>query len=289
MVPAWYRTTMVRAKALPRAVLALAGLAVLPLLAGAGEPRPGEGSASPILVLVSPRQRAADLVARFPENTDLSESYFGTAAFSVHLHIMGPSQFCPLHLHQRGHEAALIVEGTGLVRNGAGGTGKKKQPEGLAVREGDLVVSPPGSSHAFINTTPGGHLATLVVSALPFSGNLYLEPDDPRCAGGPLPMVERLGSPPAGLTGGGSGGVIRKPIPFNPAVGLTRLDLTGRQRWTLKRSALFYVAAGVGRLEIDGGGETPLEPGLLVGVKSGARLTLTPGPGAPLSLAEFDF
>lgn len=268
-----------------RLAAAVAFLAPLVLFAGPQRAPAAPTGESALLLFASPAQDVRRLVAEAPENTDLSETYFGTPAFGVHMHIMGPGQHCPLHLHGKGYEAAVIVAGTGEVRSGPpAASGKKSRASSFTVAPGDIVISPPGSSHAFFNTTSGGHLATLVISSPPFTGNLYLTPDDPRAVGGPSPTVEHLGQAAAV----GPGGIVRRKLPFAAAVGLARVDIAAGQRWTLTRNALFYVAAGTGFVSLPGA-NVPLEPGSLVGVRAGTVVAVAPISNRPLSLVEVGF
>jgi mannose-6-phosphate isomerase-like protein (cupin superfamily) len=42
---------------------------------------------------------------------DQGHIYRVTATASVHLHVMGPRQRCPLHVHPDQHEVAVVVAG----------------------------------------------------------------------------------------------------------------------------------------------------------------------------------
>lgn len=130
-------------------------------------------------------RRDIDLVAQVAKYTaahagatDLSAQFYGDDRLSVHLHMMAPGQFCPLHHHPEGYELSAIVEGAGFVR-GDGPSGLEENQ----LAPGDVVVSTKHSRHEFGNGENDKYLAALVVATPRFEGNLYVRESAPRGSG----------------------------------------------------------------------------------------------------------
>ena len=106
---------------------------------------------------------------------------------TVHMHLIGVGQMCPLHIHRSTHEATVIVSGQPEVVHVYGEAGAIKRVE-QRVSPGQLVYSRPFTGHQWTNveSAPQGNL---VIAAPRFDGNLYLHADDDRMLPGPPPTV----------------------------------------------------------------------------------------------------
>jgi uncharacterized RmlC-like cupin family protein len=126
------------------------------------------------------RDRAGD--------TDVSRTYFVSDHASVHLHVMGAEQTCPLHLHRKAEEVTAIVSGTAEVTHVFGQAGRRAEKT-ARFGPGQLVGSPPYCGHRWKNTDRAGALGNLVFASPPFEGNFYVEPHDERLLQGALPST----------------------------------------------------------------------------------------------------
>ncbi len=149
--------------------------------------------------------RREDLLARIaefaklrPGATDGEFYLYRSPHATVHMHIIGVGQMCPLHIHRSTHEATVIVAGMPQVDQVWGDNGGLVSHQKRA-SPGDLVVSKPYCGHAWSNLEPTLQ-ANLVIASPRFDGNLYLYPDDQRMLPGPPPLwvhaAERLADQP---------------------------------------------------------------------------------------------
>jgi hypothetical protein len=125
-------------------------------------------------------ERAARLAAEQPEGKSLVDGYSYEETGSAHLHILGKSVVCQLHLHEHTYEATIPVMGRPIVR--------QMFADGASVRtvkreyaEGALIASPPYCAHEWTNPRAEGDHASLVFTmGASFPGNLFVGEDDPR-------------------------------------------------------------------------------------------------------------
>jgi hypothetical protein len=150
------------------------------------------------LKIVDLPARAAAIEKTEAERADISETYFASSCCSVHMHLLGKQQRCPLHLHRRAHEVSVVVSGEPEVLQVYPLSGELQRRTAPAA-PGTLVYSPPLCGHAWRNRDPGRMQANLVFSAPPFEGNFYVEVDDPRLLQGtesaryaPTELLSRL-------------------------------------------------------------------------------------------------
>jgi hypothetical protein len=142
--------------------------------------------AEPQLKLVDVAARVAAIESKKSEQADASETYYAMPQGSVHMHLLGKQQSCPLHLHRVAHEVTVVVSGGPEVLQIYPEAGKL-QRRAAPVEPGTLVYSPPFCGHQWRNRDPARMQANLVFSAPPFEGNFYVEADDPRLLKGGEP------------------------------------------------------------------------------------------------------
>jgi hypothetical protein len=130
-------------------------------------------------------ERMRMLAAENPEALDLSETYYVSENATVHMHVMGRGQMCPLHIHRVGDEATVIVAGLADVTQIHGPelsrTVGRQTP-------GSVAASPMFCGHEFVNPSREERLGNLVFSTPPFDTNLYIRADDPRQREGGAPF-----------------------------------------------------------------------------------------------------
>ncbi len=228
-----------------------------------------------------------DVQARFEaisrersEVADFSQTYFVSDTATVHMHVMGRGQSCPLHIHRRTHEATVIIAGQAEVqlRWGEGGAFTERQG---THGPGELIASPPMTGHAWFNRDEERMLGNLVFATPPFDGNLYVTPDNPRMLQGTAPFVFQPARPLEAFTAG-TEPVREEPLPTLQGR-MTSLLLKGTYALeaTHQAPALLYVVAGTGTLEARKG--NPLQPGQLWVLRRAVQLRAQ----APLALYLF--
>jgi quercetin dioxygenase-like cupin family protein len=250
-------------------------------------PRPASAQTPP----APPRATVVDIAARLEAMAkdagaiaDLSETYYSSPQSSVHMHVMGFRQRCPLHLHNGTHEATAIVGGTVEVLQVAREGGRPRSRK-ERYSTGAVIASPPGCGHEFVNVASDALLGNLVFATPPFDGNHYVTDTDPRLQDGVAPFAARPADELRQLADKGL------PHRIVPVPGFAqRLDLVlVRTELELPAPAagptLAYVLAGEGRLDAPGGG--PMRTRQLVFVPPTVRLAIHAAAAAPLALLVF--
>ncbi len=141
------------------------------LFAGRGGDEGERGS-----TVVNVAERAQRIARERGLDANQAVFFVESPSLSVHLHLMGRRHHCPLHIHPRGQEATVIVEGEARVQHVFRREGALENATSVH-GEGALVASPPGCAHAFTNTSSEKILANLVFSSPGFDHNTYLESD----------------------------------------------------------------------------------------------------------------
>jgi hypothetical protein len=234
-----------------------------------------------------PEVEVFDVPARFealarahPDSADLSQTYFTSDTASVHMHIMGRGQTCPLHIHRTSHEATVIVAGQAEVRQVWG------EGDGLGHRVGvhgpeELIASAPFTGHAWFNRATDRMLGNLVFTSPPFEGNLYVEGDDARMRKGTAPFVYV----PASVLPSLREDVREERLPVLDGRMSSVLLAKGGHPLTATRESplVVYVAEGEG--DIEAPDARPVKPGQLWVLRRNA--TLRASAGHPLALYVF--
>lgn len=237
--------------------------------------------------LGDPEVEVFDVPARFealsqahPDSADLSQTYFTEDTASVHMHVMGRGQACPLHIHRQSHEATIIVTGQAEVRQ-VWGNG-----DGLAQRvgvhgPGELIASPPFTGHAWFNRDTDRMLGNLVFAWPPFNGNFYVDGEDARMRTGTAPFVHV----PATLLPSLREDVREERLPALNGRMSSVLLAKGVHSLVATREApvVVYVAQGEGALEAPEA--RPVKPGQLWVLRRDAKLRAA--EGRPLALYVF--
>ncbi len=208
-----------------------------------------------------------DVQARFEaisrersEAADFSQTYFVSPTATVHMHVMGRGQACPLHIHRKTHEATVIVAGQAEVQQRWGERGTLTERQGTHA-PGELIASPPLTGHAWFNRDEERMLGNLVFATPPFDGNLYVTPENPRMLQGTAPFVFQPAEALQAFTAG------TEPLREEPLPALqgrmTSLMLKGTHVLEATRQApvVLYVATGTGTLAARK--SNPLQPGQL--------------------------
>ncbi len=235
--------------------------------APAGPPASGD---APAASDAAARSYSVDLFAKAkefaqdrPDATDGEFYVYRSDHATVHMHLIGVGQMCPMHIHRTTHEATVIVSGQPKVVHVYGEAGSLTRVE-RRVPPGQLVYSRPLTGHQWTNveSTPQGNL---VFAAPRFDGNLYLHTDDDRMLPGPPPtlidpataLAETTTSElrATGLLDGQlTLALVRDPLPVHR-------DPT--------RDTILYVAHGTGELS-----GLPLRPGMAAVLSGGEAAEL---------------
>jgi quercetin dioxygenase-like cupin family protein len=193
-----------------------------------------------------PRSEVVDVPAKMhaivaEHGPDANQAVFfvETPSLSVHLHFMGRRHHCPLHIHPRGHEATVIVDGTAEVRHVFGRDGGLERGT-HTFRDGDLIASPPGCAHAFTNVEADRVLGNLVFSSPAFDHNTYLASDDDERIGDAVPTTYSFGEEIAAFARSTDE---QRRIPL--VRGTTRIDPKS------SGVSVLYVLSGSGSVEAD--------------------------------------
>lgn len=250
----------------------------------ASGPTPPAGDA-PEITLVVVGERLATIERQNSTQSDISETYFGDSTSSMHMHVMGFAQTCPLHLHRTTEEATIIVGGVAEVTQTWGAAGALTTRQGRYTA-GALVRSPAFCGHEFRNPSDEHMLGNLVIAAPPFDGNFYVRPEDPRMLRGAEPFNLDLAAAHARFASG-AGPTERVVLPILQGR-LSSLLLRGEVALAsdVAHPALVYVVAGAGDVRV-GGHEAPLGATHLVTLRARRPATLRARDGA--TLAAFIF
>jgi Cupin len=278
-----------RKLAVYRVVLgALAVLAGALLLFG----RRGGREGTPDVRVIDLGADIAEIARTRSDVSDLARWYSIADGATVHMHLLGPRQIVPLHIHRKSHEATFIVSGAADVTHVFGAGGSERRLTQAA--PGALIVSPPLCGHAWKNVepeggsgpgaSPRGVQANLVFEVPPFDGNLYLDDSDLARADGSPPVVYDV---PAELADfARSGEQVRSvPLPL-PQGRLSGLFLRSETILPVDpdRTLVLYVAGGEGELR-SGATHAHLAPMSLVLVTAHRSVTLR--ATAPMAVLVF--
>ncbi|WP_223744982.1 cupin domain-containing protein [Corallococcus interemptor] len=237
----------------------------------------------PDVEVIDVRERMAALEKARPGASDVSETYFASDTSSVHQHLMGRGQTCPLHIHRAPFEATIIVSGEAHVWQVWGEEGRRMERRGVH-GPGWLVASPPFTGHEWRNPDEGRALSNLVFTVPGFDGNLYVSAEDARLLRGTAPFAQE---PREALAGLRKRGVKQEETPLPVLQGrMSRVLLEGGA-WAVKATpaapVVAYVAAGRGIAEV--AEARPLHEGQLWVLRRDARVRSE--EGSPVALYVF--
>ncbi|MFY2562325.1 hypothetical protein ACN469_32325 [Corallococcus terminator] len=215
------------------------------------------------------------LAKKNPDAADVSDTFFFSDGATVHLHVMGRGQACPLHIHRRTHEATVIVAGQAEVQQIWGRGGVLAERRGTH-HPGALIASEPFTGHAWFNRAEDQMLGNLVFATPRFDGNLYVEPTDARLAQGPEPFTY---APTRALVllAEQAGGVAVETLPALEGKVSSVVLVKGEHALTATRAepVIAYVVEGAGTLEA--AEERPVKPGQLWVLRRDATVRVTEG------------
>ncbi|MBN9686881.1 hypothetical protein JYJ93_30980 [Corallococcus sp. NCSPR001] len=237
----------------------------------------------PDVEVVDVRERMAALEKAHPDASDVSETYFSSDTSSVHQHLMGRGQTCPLHIHRAPYEATVIISGEAHVWQVWGESGQRRERRGVH-GPGALVASAPFTGHEWRNPAEERTLGNLVFTVPGFDGNLYVPPEDARLLRGTAPFAEE---PREALTALRKRGVKQEETPLPVLQGrMSRVLLDGGE-WAVKATpgapVVAYVAVGRGLAEV--AEARPLREGQLWVLRRDARVRSE--EGSPVALYVF--
>jgi hypothetical protein len=217
--------------------------------------------------------------------SDQSTAYFGNEQTTVHMHVMGMEQTCPLHLHRDSHEVTAIVVGTARVTQIFGSDGGLEKVEG-AYPPGSVVASPPFCGHEWYNPDTEHMLGNLVFSRPSFDGNFYLHPTDPRLLKGGAPFHAQAQAALERLAHSGQSSLL-EPLPVMDGH-MAILALQGESTLAaVKGSQVIYTLAGEGVIQV-GRRKLPLRETYLAVSAAEHAVRLQADSGHPLALLIFD-
>lgn len=223
------------------------------------------------------------LAKKNPDAADVSDTFFFSDTATVHLHVMGRGQACPLHIHRRTHEATVIVAGQAEVHQIWGRDGVLAERRGTH-HPGALIASEPFTGHAWFNRAEDQMLGNLVFATPRFDGNLYVEPTDARLMQGPEPFTY---APTRALVllAEQAGGVAVETLPALEGKMSSVVLAKGEHvlKATRAEPVIAYVAEGAGSLTA--AEERPVKPGQLWVLRRDA--TVRVAEGASLMLYVF--
>jgi hypothetical protein len=219
-----------------------------------------------------------------PAFTDLSQTFYASKAATVHLHLMGRTQRCPLHIHATEAEVTAIVDGTAHVSHVFGQSGGLARVTRTFTR-GDIIQSPPSCGHEWVNPSEDSVLGNLVFASPPFSGNLYVTADDARMKGGAGPTLFRTEDAMSGFRQGGEATTV---TPLTALARGVRL-ITTKRPFPIESAKGTVVFIREGHASIRVAGQTfPMGPAYLAIVRDHGGVTLVPTGNEPLLLLIFD-
>lgn len=222
----------------------------------------------------------SSLAAQEPTAFDVVKAYYISAPASVHLHMMGPTQRCPLHLHPANQEITAILGSIARVSHAFGRDGAIAVTSGTFHR-GDLIQSPAGCGHEWVNPSPDQFLGNLVITSPRFAGNLNVAADDARLKNGPSPTLYRLADAFASLPAESGPSV----TPISGFDGRLMLVATSRP-YVLAQSAatIVFVRYGSAALRCRLGRTFHLGPSHLAVLTDHADATIVPEDSGPVAL-----
>ncbi len=238
----------------------------------------------PAVRVLNLAQRVAAIQAQHPGASDRSETYFRSAEATVHMHVIGFQQTCPLHIHRVTEEATVIVSGAPQVRQLHGAEGQLVQLQ-RSPSVGTLLYAPPFCGHEWINGSADQMQGNLVFASPPFDGNFYLARDDPRQLKGGQPWQQDPDSSLASFLSSSSAPYALEVLPIMQG---QISSLLVRGRISLPPSAqasIVYVQRGAGSLQAD---ETyPVQASSLALIEPRRMAELVAQPGSPLAALLF--
>jgi len=207
--------------------------------------------------------KAADFQSNRPDATDGEFYVYRSDHATVHMHLIGVGQMCPLHIHRSTHEATIIVSGSPEVVHVHGEAGALTETT-RRVPPGQLVYSPPLCGHQWTNVEPVPQ-ANLVIASPKFDGNLYLHADDARMLPGPAPTLIDAGAALADVTAS----ELRPTGLLDGQLSLALVRQPLKVHTDSTRDSVVYVAHGMGEL-----GGLPLKPGVAAVLSGGEPVDL---------------
>lgn len=208
--------------------------------------------------------KADDFRRNRPDATDGEFHVYRSDHATVHMHLIGVGQMCPLHIHRTTHEATIIVSGEPEVVHVYGEDGALTRRE-HRVPPGQLVYSPPFTGHQWTNVEPTPQ-ANLVIASPKFDGNLYLHANDDRMLPGPAPTL----IDPAKALSESTESTLKRTGLLDDQLSLALVHTPLTLHADPTRDTIVYVARGTG--ELDG---LPLKPGIVAVLSGGAPVELT--------------
>lgn len=222
-----------------------------------------------------------ELASETPDWLDIVPAkYFKSEAATVHLHVMGRDQTCPLHIHAKTEEATVIVKGSAEVthvfaKDGALAEQTTHPPPGT------LLYSPTYCGHEWKNASKTEHLGNLVFTAPPFIGNHYVKKDHPLLLRGAAPFVLDVDAEIAAAQGK------RRETPVPMGAGKLRLFVLPPGETLAAKAKATIVFALRGKGTLDAGEAVPLMPYRLVVVRERA-VSVRPSAEGPLAVLAFE-
>jgi hypothetical protein len=219
-----------------------------------------------------------------PNVTDLARTFYSSASASVHFHVMGRTQRCPLHIHPTHGELTAIVGGTADISQRFAAEGQLTRSAGTFAA-GDLVYSPAFCGHEWVNPSAERLLGNLVFAAPVFSGNLYVAENDVRIMKGGAPTSFRMQDDLAAFRQGGEATLEKRLMSLARPV---RLVATNREfQIAAAKGTVVLFRSGHGSLRA-GGRSSTIGPFSLAVLKNHGAVSIVPAGGEPLLLVVFD-
>jgi hypothetical protein len=218
--------------------------------------------------------------------SDRSVPFWGSPRATVHMHLIGRGQICPLHLHPGPDEVTVIVGGEADTTHVFGVDGKAVTRTGRRA-PGTVVRSPPFCGHEWAPADPDVVQGNLVFASPSFSGNYFTKPDDPRLLEGAEPFIYQPDEDLAALA--------QAPEPRRvkevPGMGGGMSVLLVKGASTIEASpagpVVGYVLRGKGAL--DDGDRVPLHERMFIVLRGKkASVPVRAEPGSPLAILRYE-
>jgi hypothetical protein len=228
--------------------------------------------------------RLAEIARQYPDRSDYSETYYGSAAASVHMHVMGDEQTSPLHIHRKANEATVIVDGVAEVTHVFGKDGALVTRQGR-FPPGSLIASPPFCGHRWFNPSKTQKLGNLVFTLPRFDGNLYVQPDDARLQKGGEPFLYDPARDLEEIAAGAEPNKRRALPILGGRMSVLAIKSTARIEHPAGKPVVTYVLRGAGVL--DNGHAYPVKERHLAVINRGPAVTAR-AEGGPMALLVFE-